>query len=146
MHVYVHLIYRNYVYYCIATWCLLQSGEYMISPFCTRLHDDTISIIYYIPYQPLNLFVYEFFLKKCLIPKPDDYRYFKSLLFRANLEKGVEVGSSFAAFYEGEPVVDIWGGFADVATRRPWAEDTLSIIFSATKGVTALLAALFVDR
>lgn len=35
---------------------------------------------------------------------------FKSLLFRANLEKGVEVGSSFAAFYEGEPVVDIWEG------------------------------------
>lgn len=58
----------------------------------------------------------------------------------------MEVGSSFAAFYEGEPVVDIWGGYADVATRRPWAEDTLSIIFSATKGVTALLAALFVDR
>lgn len=71
---------------------------------------------------------------------------FESLMFRANLEKGVEVGSSFAAFYEGEPVVDIWGGFADVATRRPWAEDTLSIIFSATKGVTALLVALFVDR
>lgn len=67
-------------------------------------------------------------------------------LYKANLERGVEAGSSFAAFYEGEPVVDIWGGYADVATKRPWGEDTLSIIFSATKGVTALLAALFVDR
>lgn len=70
------------------------------------------------------------------------YRY----IFRENLRNGEEVGSSFAAHYEGEPLVDIWGGYADVDTRRPWTKDTLSIIFSATKGVTAILAALFVDR
>nr|XP_022331156.1 beta-lactamase domain-containing protein 2-like [Crassostrea virginica] len=67
-------------------------------------------------------------------------------LYKANLEKGEEYGSSFAVYYEGEPVVDLWGGYADVTTRRPWGEDTLSAIFAATKGVTALLAALFVDR
>ena len=62
------------------------------------------------------------------------------------MENGEEYGSSFAVYYEGEPVVDLWGGYADVTTRRPWGEDTLSAIFAATKGVTALLAALFVDR
>nr|XP_022303590.1 beta-lactamase domain-containing protein 2-like [Crassostrea virginica] len=67
-------------------------------------------------------------------------------LYRTNFENGEEFGSTFAAYYEGEPVVDLWGGYADVTTRRPWGEDTLSIIFSSTKGVTALLAALFVDR
>jgi hypothetical protein len=67
-------------------------------------------------------------------------------MYRENLRNGEEVGSSFAAYYEGEPLVDIWGGYADVGLGRPWTKDTLSIIFSATKGVTALLAALFVDR
>ncbi|XP_061181633.1 beta-lactamase domain-containing protein 2-like [Saccostrea echinata] len=67
-------------------------------------------------------------------------------LYKAKLRSGVEVGSSFAAYYKGEPLVDIWGGHADVATRRPWTKDTLSIIFSSSKGVTALLVALFVDR
>ncbi|XP_048728760.2 beta-lactamase domain-containing protein 2-like [Ostrea edulis] len=66
--------------------------------------------------------------------------------FRKNLNTGVEVGASLSIFHEGEPVVDIWGGFADVTTKRPWTENTLSIIFSTTKGVTALVVALFVER
>ena len=38
-------------------------------------------------------------------------------------------------------VVDLWGGWADPATRRPWAADTLVNIFSVGKGLAALCAA-----
>ena len=31
-----------------------------------------------------------------------------------------DVGASAAVFVDGEPVVDIWGGFADVAAAIPW--------------------------
>lgn len=42
---------------------------------------------------------------------------FEFLMNRVNLEKGVEVGLFFVVFYEGELVVDIWGGFVDVVIR-----------------------------
>ena len=35
--------------------------------------------------------------------------------FAANFATGREVGASFAATIEGEPVVDLWAGFADGA-------------------------------
>ncbi len=47
---------------------------------------------------------------------------------------------------EGETVVDLWGGTADVATGEPWKEDTVSIVFSATKGATALCAHILASR
>jgi CubicO group peptidase (beta-lactamase class C family) len=38
--------------------------------------------------------------------------------------------------------VDLWGGVADHRSGRPWQEDTLVVIFSSTKGATALCAHL----
>src|SRR5207249_3104153 len=34
------------------------------------------------------------------------------------------------------------GGVADVATGRPWAEDTTGLVYSTTKGLTAIAALL----
>ena len=42
------------------------------------------------------------------------------------------------------PVVDVWGGVADRATERPWTRDTLQLVFSTTKGATAICAHLLV--
>jgi hypothetical protein len=36
------------------------------------------------------------------------------------LNNGDDVGSSAAVFIDGEPVVDIWGGYVDEARTRPW--------------------------
>src|SRR5437667_5596292 len=66
--------------------------------------------------------------------------------FAANFAAGREVGASFAATVEGEPVVDLWGGHADAATTRPWERDTIVNVFSTTKAMTALCAHLLVDR
>jgi CubicO group peptidase (beta-lactamase class C family) len=60
--------------------------------------------------------------------------------FAANFDKGLEVGAAFAAYHRGEKVADLWGGLADPATGRPWDERTLVLVFSTTKGVTAVCA------
>ena len=60
--------------------------------------------------------------------------------FDANFAKGLEIGASFSAYHRGEKVVDLWGGTADVATNRPWDERTLALVFSTTKGATAICA------
>jgi CubicO group peptidase (beta-lactamase class C family) len=66
--------------------------------------------------------------------------------FRANFEAGTEIGSSFAATLDGKYVVDIWGGYADAACTRPWQENTIANVFSTTKAVVAIAAAMLADR
>lgn len=43
----------------------------------------------------------------------------------AQLTTGADIGASAAEFIDGEPVVDIWGGFSDEARTRPWERDTI---------------------
>jgi CubicO group peptidase (beta-lactamase class C family) len=57
-----------------------------------------------------------------------------------------DVGAAFCLYVDGRPVVDLWGGVADVGSGRPWAEDTLALVFSTTKGVTAIAAHLLAQR
>jgi CubicO group peptidase (beta-lactamase class C family) len=40
----------------------------------------------------------------------------------------------------GAPVVDLWGGIADPVRGTAWQRDTLSTVFSCTKGAVALCA------
>jgi CubicO group peptidase (beta-lactamase class C family) len=60
--------------------------------------------------------------------------------FEQNFEEGLEVGAAFSAYHRGEKVVDLWGGVADVVSARPWAEDTIQLVYSSTKGATAVCA------
>lgn len=62
------------------------------------------------------------------------------------LTSGEELGASVCVTVDGEPVVDIWGGYADEEQTTPWAEDTIVNVFSITKTMTALSALLLVDR
>jgi CubicO group peptidase (beta-lactamase class C family) len=66
--------------------------------------------------------------------------------FRKNFEKGLELGASFAATIDGKFVVDIWGGYANVAKTRPWDKDTIVNVFSTTKVMTAICAWILIDR
>jgi CubicO group peptidase (beta-lactamase class C family) len=63
-----------------------------------------------------------------------------------SLEAGTDVGASVAVLVEGEPVVDIWGGFADEARTRPWERDTITNVWSTTKTMTFLCALMLADR
>jgi len=57
-----------------------------------------------------------------------------------------DVGASVAVYLDGEPVVDIWGGYADVERTRPWERDTITCVWSTTKTMTALCALILADR
>jgi CubicO group peptidase (beta-lactamase class C family) len=54
-------------------------------------------------------------------------------------------GAAVCVYHKGEKVVDAWGGTRDTG-GTPWAEDTLSISFSTTKGVASTLLHLYADR
>ena len=47
-------------------------------------------------------------------------------------------GASLAIYAGGQPVVDVWGGMADVTSGRLWDRDTLTLAFSVSKSVTAI--------
>ena len=67
-------------------------------------------------------------------------------LLQASIDSDADLGASVAVTIDGEPVVDIWGGWADVDKTQPWQEDTITNVFSSTKTMTALAALLLVDR
>ncbi|WP_405891376.1 beta-lactamase family protein [Streptomyces sp. NBC_00133] len=57
-----------------------------------------------------------------------------------------DVGASVAVYLDGEPVVDIWGGYADADRSVSWERDTLTGVNSTTKNMTALCALILADR
>ncbi|MCO1654220.1 serine hydrolase domain-containing protein [Pseudonocardia humida] len=66
--------------------------------------------------------------------------------FAANFDRHGEIGAAVGVYLHGEPVVDLWGGVADPRTGRPWERDTLQVVYSTTKGVTAACANLAAQR
>ncbi len=64
----------------------------------------------------------------------------------AELWQGIEVGAALSVYRQGECIVNLWGGHADKARTRPWHEDTLVNVYSATKGVVATAIAKLVER
>jgi CubicO group peptidase (beta-lactamase class C family) len=73
------------------------------------------------------------------------FRAVRDVLER-QLKTGADIGASAAVFIDGEPVVDIWGGYFDEARTRPWERDTIVNNFSTTKTMTALAALVLADR
>ncbi len=66
--------------------------------------------------------------------------------FGQAITDGDEVGAAIAIDIDGEIVVDMWGGYADAAKTKPWAEDTIVNVWSSTKTVTALAGLMLIDR
>lgn len=66
--------------------------------------------------------------------------------FQRNFAERGELGAAFAVVADEQVLVDLWGGVADRATRRPWDGDTLQILFSGTKGMVSACMLLLMDR
>jgi CubicO group peptidase (beta-lactamase class C family) len=66
--------------------------------------------------------------------------------FEKNFHEHGEIGASVCLTVGGETVVDLWGGTADPKTNAPWTPYTVSIVFSCTKGATALCAHVLASR
>jgi len=58
----------------------------------------------------------------------------------------MDVGASAAVFVDGEPVVDLWGGYKDAKRTEPWEQDTITNVWSTTKTMVALTALIIADR
>ncbi|HBC88705.1 MAG TPA: serine hydrolase [Lentisphaeria bacterium] len=55
------------------------------------------------------------------------------------VDSGKECGIQVTAYFEGELVVDAWGGFADPKKKKTVKADTLFPVFSTTKGIAATM-------
>ena len=66
--------------------------------------------------------------------------------FAANFEQHGEVGAACSVYHRGKKVVDLWGGVADEGSGRLWARDSIVLVFSSTKGATAVCAHILAQR
>ena len=66
--------------------------------------------------------------------------------FIDNFTRRGEQGGACCAYYRGRKIVDLWGGVRHRETGAPWEEDTMVIVYSATKGLAAMTLALAHSR
>ena len=66
--------------------------------------------------------------------------------FAENFARRGELGGACCVYYRGEKIVDLWGGVRNKKTGEPWQEDTMVLIWSATKGLAAMTLAVANSR
>ena len=67
-------------------------------------------------------------------------------LFREQIEKGLHPGAAMAVYRYGNPVLDLYGGIADTETGRPVTQDTMFVLYSATKPLAATCLYILWER
>jgi CubicO group peptidase (beta-lactamase class C family) len=66
--------------------------------------------------------------------------------FADNFARRGELGGACCGYHRGEKVVDLWGGVRNKQTGEPWEQDTMVIVYSATKGLAAMTLAIAHSR
>src|SRR6516225_3674284 len=66
--------------------------------------------------------------------------------FAENFSRRNELGAACCVYYRGRKAVDLWGGIRNAATGEPWEEDTMVLVYSATKGLAAMVMAVAHSR
>ena len=66
--------------------------------------------------------------------------------FAENFSLRHELGGACCVYHRGEKVVDLWGGVRNKTTGEPWEEDTMVLVYSATKGLAAMTLAVAHSR
>lgn len=66
--------------------------------------------------------------------------------FKRNFIERGEIGASVCVTVDGQTVVDLWGGVARPSKATPWTRDTMAVVWSSTKGATALCAHVLASR
>jgi CubicO group peptidase (beta-lactamase class C family) len=66
--------------------------------------------------------------------------------FADNFARRRELGGACCVYHHGEKVVDLWGGVRNKQTGDPWEQDTMVIVYSATKGLAAMTLAIAHSR
>ncbi|CAI4228045.1 unnamed protein product [Auanema sp. JU1783] len=118
-------------------------------------HEET-STITFIIYLIISPLVISPFISSLLTPNINEdtvYGYVKPSFqkvhdsFRRNFGEGLErEGAALSVYHRGKLVVNLWGGYADRESNRKWKANTRTVLFSATKAISALCVAVLVDR
>src|SRR6478736_2793523 len=66
--------------------------------------------------------------------------------FIENFTRRGELGAACCIYQHGAKVVDLWGGVRDRASGEPWRADTMVVVHSTTKGLSAMVLALAHSR
>src|SRR5205085_9052591 len=65
----------------------------------------------------------------------DDLRVWLAPLFQENFDKFGELGAAISVWQNGKELFELHGGFRDARREQAWKEDTIVLIWSATKGL-----------
>ena len=66
--------------------------------------------------------------------------------FEENFLQGRDLGGSMAIYHQGKLVVNLWGGWFNASKTQLYDNNTLQLVFSTSKGLVAVAAALCVQR
>ena len=66
--------------------------------------------------------------------------------FERNFARRGDIGAAVAAYLHGEKVVDLWGGRRSPWSNAPWQADTMVVVMSSTKGLSAMTLAVANSR
>lgn len=69
-----------------------------------------------------------------------------STAFEDNFRRRGEIGAAVCVYENGNKVVDLWGGYKDTERTDPWQADTIVIMNSLSKSMTALCIHILIDR
>jgi CubicO group peptidase (beta-lactamase class C family) len=67
-------------------------------------------------------------------------------VFEESFRRRDEVGAAVCVYRDGRKVVDLWGGYQDLARTVPWRADTIVIMNSVAKSMCALCVHMLIDR
>ncbi|KAJ3021446.1 UNVERIFIED_CONTAM: hypothetical protein HDU68_009621 [Siphonaria sp. JEL0065] len=104
----------------------------------------TIFYLYFFHSGPVFSFEYKVFGLK---PPPESKvvgltaEGYESLLqiMKQGFDEGIDLGSQFCVYVDGELVVDLAGGFTDRSYTTPYTTNTLQQVFSSSKFVTSMV-------
>ncbi|CAF4447166.1 unnamed protein product [Rotaria sp. Silwood2] len=75
----------------------------------------------------------------------DGWEFVRDFL-KENFKERRDFGASVAIYHQEKLVVDLWGGWFDRSRIKPYDNNTLQLVFSTSKGLVAVAAALCVQR
>jgi CubicO group peptidase (beta-lactamase class C family) len=66
--------------------------------------------------------------------------------FEENFRRRNEIGAAVCVYKDGRKVVDLWGGYKDRERTEPWQADTIVIMNSLAKSMSAVCTHMLLDR
>ncbi|WP_299193921.1 serine hydrolase domain-containing protein [uncultured Erythrobacter sp.] len=66
--------------------------------------------------------------------------------FQASILSGEALGAACTIIHHGETLVDLHGGWKDTSRSNRWNESDIALVYSLTKGLTGMAAAVAVSR